>query len=235
MRSPHLSRSRSKNWDEHVEHLEQMASSRPFQMLRDLIIEQARLRGEDRLLDVGAGTGLLALAAAPHVARVSALDFSPAMCHRLQAKADNIGASNVDVLINTATDLPLADGTIDVTVSNYCFHHLTESEKRRALSEIARVLRPGGRLVFADMMFTVTLTSQRDRAVVALLVKRMLRRGPAGVVRLCRNAARILTRRWEHPASTGWWHDALVAAGFVDVTVRALAHEGGIACARRPA
>jgi ubiquinone/menaquinone biosynthesis C-methylase UbiE len=229
-----LRRSRSKNWDEHVDDLEQMASSGAFQALRDRILELARLRANDHLLDVGAGTGLLALAAAPHVARVSALDVSPAMCDHLRAKLDRAGVSNVEVLVDTATDLPLADGTFDVVLSNYCFHHLTDAEKRRALLEIGRVLRPGGRLVFADMMFRVTVTSQRDRAVIALLVKRMLRRGPAGLVRLCRNAARVLTRSWEHPASVDWWRDALLGAGFAEVTVRALEHEGGIAFARRP-
>ena len=119
-------------------------------------------------------------------------------------------------------------------ISNYCLHHLDDDAKRRSLAEIARVLRAGGRLVFADMMFTLDPTDRRNRVVVASLIKRVLGHGPAGVLRLVKNAARIATGRWERPASPEWWREALHEAGFIDVSVRALRHEGGIACARVP-
>lgn len=224
----------AKNWDQHVEHMEQLAATRAFREIRDLIIELAELQASDRLLDIGAGTGLLALAAAPRVARVSAVDVSPAMCRRLRERRELLGVANIEVLTESATNLPLADGTTDVVVSNYCFHHLGDREKVRALAEIARVLRPGGRLVFADMMFGVSLIHRRDRAVIARLVRRMLRHGPSGAVRVARNVARVASGRGEHPARVEWWRDALVCAGFVGVSVQALDHEGGIACARRP-
>jgi hypothetical protein len=88
--------------------------------------------------------------------------------------------------------------------------------------------------VFADMMFGVSLIDPRDRAVVVSVTRRMLRRGRAGVLRVAKNLVRAVTRRGERPARTEWWRAALTDAGFVDVDVRALAHEGGIACARRP-
>jgi SAM-dependent methyltransferase len=226
---------RAKDWDEHVEDLERMADSPGFLALRDDILERARLRPSDRLLDIGAGTGLLAMAAAPHVAHVSALDVSPAMCRHLARKFDRCGVGNAEVLVNAATDLPLTDGTIDVVVSNYCFHHLSDREKTQALAQIRRVLRPGGRLVFADMMFRINLVRRRDRAVIALLVRRMVVLGPAGLVRLLKNVTRVLAGRGEHPAGVEWWRDALLHAGFVDVAVHPLAHEGGMALARKPA
>jgi len=211
-----------------------MADSPGFRALRDRILEIARPGARDRLLDVGAGTGLLALAAAPHVATVSALDNSPAMCRHLESEFRRLGIENAEVLLSSATELPLADSAVDIVVSNYCFHHLSAPEKSRALAEIGRVLRPGGRLAFGDMMFRVGLANRRDRAVIALLVGRMIRRGPAGLLRLAKNATRIAAGRWEHPASVEWWHDALLHAGFVEVTVQALEHEGGIAFARKP-
>ena len=125
-----------KNWDDHVEDLEQMAASAGFCALRDQIIDAAQLGPEDRVLDVGAGTGLLALAAAPQVAWVSALDVSPAMCHRLADRFRERGIENAEVLVNTAAELPLHDGTLDVVLSNYCFHHLSDRDKDRALAEI---------------------------------------------------------------------------------------------------
>jgi ubiquinone/menaquinone biosynthesis C-methylase UbiE len=227
-------RSRSKNWDEHVDNIEVLANGPGFRALRDRILELACLSPGDRVLDIGAGTGLLTLAAAPHAARVSALDVSAAMCDRLRFNFKRLGVRNGEVLLGTATKLPLASGTLDVVLSNYCFHHLTHSEKAQALEEIRRVLRPGGRLVFGDMMFRLGVFTRRDRAVIARLIRRVLRHGLAGVLRLLKSATRIAAGRWEHPASAEWWRDALRDAGFVEVSVQALEHEGGIAFARAP-
>jgi SAM-dependent methyltransferase len=224
---------RAKDWDAHVSDLEQMADSPGFLRLRDTIIDRAGLRAEDRVLDVGAGTGLLALAAAPRVAHVHALDVSPAMCEHLGRKVARLSIANIDVTVDTATELPLADGSVDVVLSNYCFHHLSDADKDVALREIDRVLRPGGRLIFGDMMFRLSVSDSRDRAVIALLVKRIIRRGPAGLLRLAKNGARIAAGRWEHPAGVEWWRAALERAGFTEVDVRALEHEGGIAAARK--
>jgi ubiquinone/menaquinone biosynthesis C-methylase UbiE len=230
-----LSRHRhAKNWERRVEAVEQMATSPGFQTLRDLILKRAQLSAGDRLLDVGAGTGLLAEAAAPRVASVIAIDSSPGMCRHLEKKLARLRVANARVLKNDATDLQLDDNAIDVVVSNYCLHHLRDAEKLRALAEIMRVLRPGGRLVFADMMFQLRVTDRRDLSVLALMVIRMIRRGPSGWLRLLRNALRILTGCWEHPAGVEWWHKALVEAGFTEVRVLALAHEGGIARAVKP-
>lgn len=107
-------------------------------------------------------------------------------------------------------------------------------EYLQALSEIHRILRPGGRLVFGDMMFGLDVSDTRDRAVINDKVRAMLRRGPAGILRLAKNGARIATGTWERPARATWWTSALAEAGFVDVDVRVLDHEGGIASARRP-
>jgi hypothetical protein len=85
------------------------------------------------------------------------------------------------------------------------------------------------------MMFRVGVVDPRNRAVIAKLVRRILRHGPAGVARILKNVVRLLLGRWEHPADTGWWQVALERAGFADVAVEALEHEGGIAVARRPA
>jgi hypothetical protein len=54
------------------------------------------------------------------------------------------------------------------------------------------------------------------------------------LLRLLKNAVRLTTGRGEHPAGVEWWQEALLLAGFVEVTVRALSNEGGIALARKP-
>jgi ubiquinone/menaquinone biosynthesis C-methylase UbiE len=185
-------------------------------------------------VDVGAGTGLLTLALASCGVQVWAVDISPSMCTYLRAKAASAGFDAVETVVASAVSLPLVDGCADLLVSNYCFHHLSEADERRALAEAYRVLRPDGRLVFGDMMFALGLGQARDRKVVSDKIAGMLRKGPGGVVRLAKNGMRVLSRRWERPARAGWWATALDEAGFVDVAVEELPHEGGIAVARRP-
>ena len=214
--------------------VEQLANTPGFLDLREQIIALARLSPNDRALDIGAGTGLLTLAAAPTVSHVTALDISPAMCRHLQTKLASLQLHNVDVIAADTINLPLADESVDVALSNYCLHHLSDADKRQALREIWRVLRPGGRVVIGDMMFQLALANARDRALLARFAKQMLRTGPAGLVRLLKNVVRVITGRAEHPASVDWWQQALQDTGFTEVTVRALHHEGGIAHARRP-
>lgn len=223
-----------KNWDAHVADAEVVARTDGFRELRDHIIGLARPRFEHTVLDVGSGTGLLALGIAPLVDTVWAMDISPAMCDYLRTKAESAGLENIKVAVASAVSLPLVEDSVDVVISNYCLHHLCARDKYRALLEARRVLRPGGRLVIGDMMFRVGIRQPRDRRVLADKVKGMLRKGRPGVWRLFKNLARFLSRGWEHPASADWWVDALTEAGFEHVQVRVLEHEGGIVSARRP-
>lgn len=224
-----------KDWDQHVAHAEEVARTRGFQELRDRIIAEAAPRSGDRVVDVGSGTGLLTLALAEHVERIYAIDIAAGMTEYLAAKAQSAGFENVETITASAISLPLVDESADLVVSNYCFHHLSDADKHRALREAWRVLAPGGRLVFADMMFRVALGDARDRDLVRTKVRAMLRKGPAGIARLAKNGFRFATGSWEKPARTEWWTAALRDAGFVDVSVEALEHEGGLASARKQA
>jgi ubiquinone/menaquinone biosynthesis C-methylase UbiE len=219
---------RSKNWDRHVEDLQEMASSPGFRRLRDTILRKASPQPGDVAVDIGAGTGLLALALASKVGRVIAVDISPEMCRYLERQANGLP---LDVVCASADRLALPDATAELVVSNYCYHHLRDGAKDVALAEAYRILKPGGRLVIGDMMFGFKPTERRDRRVLLLLVGRMLRKGPAGVWRILKNLGRWLTRRWEYPASDHWWREALERAGFDQVTVETLDNEAGIAVA----
>ena len=223
----------TKNWDDHVVHAEAVARTDGFANLRDGIIERAAPQADDVVVDVGAGTGLLALELAPRVKHVWAIDISGAMVEYLRAKAASGGLDNVSAAVASAASLPLFDATADVVVSNYCFHHLDDAGKEQALLEAYRVLRPGGRLVFGDMMFRVGVTDRRDRDVVKAKVRAMLAKGPAGVLRLAKNGLRFASGRWEQPAPAAWWEGALGRAGFTDVHVEVLEHEGGLAWASK--
>lgn len=223
-----------KNWDARVAEAEAVARSDGFQALRDRISKLAEPRSADVVVDIGSGTGLLALALAGRVARVWAIDSAPAMSDYLRVKAASAGLANVESVTASAVSLPLVDEVADLVVSNYCFHEIANPDKHLALAELMRVLKPGGRVVIADMMFSLSPIAARDRRIVADKLRSIGRRGLPGIWRLIKNAARLATGRWESPARVDWWETALRNAGFEQIRIETLAHEGGIATARRP-
>jgi len=98
--------------------------------------------------DLGCGTGQMSAALAPFVARVVAVDASAAM---LQAAKRRLhGASNVELRRGELEALPIDDARLDAATLLLVLHHVAEPE--RALAEVARVLKPGGRIVAVDML-----------------------------------------------------------------------------------
>jgi ubiquinone/menaquinone biosynthesis C-methylase UbiE len=221
-------------WDDRVEAWEQVAASGAFREIRDRILELAEPREDVVVVDLGAGTGLLALALAPRVQELVAVDISERMLERLDDTAAADGIDNVEPLVADLRRLPLEDESATLVVSNYAFHHLDDPGKELALAEARRILRPGGRLVICDMMFSLSLDA-RDRRLLWEKVRALLRRGPAGVVRILRNAVRVVAGRWEQPATPESWQEMLEARGFEQVRIELLAHEAAVAVARRPA
>jgi ubiquinone/menaquinone biosynthesis C-methylase UbiE len=220
-------------WDGRADAWDVVSRTPAFARFRDAILEAAALRGEDVVVDVGCGTGLVTLPAAGTARCAIGIDASATMLERLRSHAADQGIANLRLIHGDMRRLPLPDASVDVVVSCYAFHHLSDDGKELAAAEAFRVLRPGGRFVTVDMMFRLTLAA-RDRRIVLSKVGLLLRAGPKGVVRLVRNAARVATRRWEHPASLDWWGETLERRGYVDVQVEALEHEAGIARAVRP-
>jgi ubiquinone/menaquinone biosynthesis C-methylase UbiE len=211
-----------------------IARSAGFCELRDRIVELAEPQPADVVVDIGSGTGLLSLAFAERTARVWAIDSSPAMTEYLRVKATSAGLDNVEAVLASAVTLPLVDHLADLVVSNYCLHELRRADKDRALAEAIRVLKPGGRLVIGDMMFSFNPMEPRARRVVIVKLRTLTRRGLPGVLRLLKNVALLASGRGEHPANASWWNEALKRFGFHHIEIEVLAHEGGIAIAERP-
>lgn len=98
--------------------------------------------------DLGCGTGQVSAALAPFVARVVGVDSSAAM---LQAARRRLhGLTNVDLRRGDIEALPIDDARLDAATLMLVLHHLPEPA--RALADVARVLKPGGRVVLVDML-----------------------------------------------------------------------------------
>ena len=112
------------------------------------MLEAARLRGDERVLDVGCGAGHTALRFAPRVAEVVAVDLTEAMLEQARALAAARGLANVRCERGDAHALAYPEASFDVVTCRVCAHHFARPE--RAVREAARVLRPGGRFVLVD-------------------------------------------------------------------------------------
>jgi ArsR family transcriptional regulator len=98
--------------------------------------------------DLGCGTGQMAAVLAPFVARVIAVDGSAAM---LQAAKKRLrGIDNIDLRRGDLESLPIDDARLDAATLMLVLHHVPEPE--RALAEVARTLKPGGRVMIVDML-----------------------------------------------------------------------------------
>lgn len=221
------------DWNTRVDSWEAVAASAAFRRLGAEVVALAAPAASDRVVDLGAGTGLLSLAIASQVEHVLAVDSSEAMLVRLHASRLRLGVENVSTRVADLRRLPLRDESVSLVISNYAFHHLDDAGKELALAEARRVLVPGGRLVICDMMFRLSLR-QRDRAIVGAKVWAIAKRGPLGFVRIGKNAARVILRRWEHPCRAEVWQEMLLRRSFASIDVRLLEQEAGIAYAERP-
>lgn len=220
-------------WDSRVAAWEELSASPVFARLAERVLELASPKVHEVVVDLGAGTGLLSLRAARQTEAVYAVDYSRPMLNRLAERAQAEGLRNLHTVVADMRAVPLADESADVVVSSYAFHHLRGDGKELALAEARRLLRPGGRIVICDMMFSLSLRA-RDRRILANMIVAVARKGPSGVVRIGRNAARVVSGRWEHPISPERWRELLEARHLVDVEVMLAESESGIAFARRP-
>ena len=128
--------------------------------IRNVTIELAGVAPGDKVVDVGCGTGSLAIAAkgkAGPTGEVHGIDAAPEMIEVARRKAAKHALSGaegagVDVRfqVGLIEDLPLPDGQLDLALSSFMLHHLPDDLKRKGFAEIHRVLKPGGRFLAVD-------------------------------------------------------------------------------------
>jgi SAM-dependent methyltransferase len=129
--------------------------------LRDRLLDQLSLRGDESVLDVGCGRGLMLLGAAKRLTQGRAVGIdlwqtadqsgNSEKTTRENAAAEGV-SDRIELHTGDARRLPFADASFDVILSTWALHNIPDAQGRaRAVREIARVLAPGGRILLVDI------------------------------------------------------------------------------------
>ena len=149
------------------------------------LLDQLHLRGDERILDLGCGRGAVLLMAAQHLTtgRAVGVDLwrsfdqsgNSLEATRRNAIAEGV-ADRVELHTANMTALPFADSSFDVVVSSLAIHNISRSaDRKKAIEEAVRVLRPGGRLMIADVRSTRQYREELARSGMDEVGRRRLR------------------------------------------------------------
>ncbi|MFC7230376.1 class I SAM-dependent methyltransferase [Saliphagus sp. GCM10025308] len=128
------------------------SKSDEYRACANLVIEHAAPESDETVLDLGAGTGAIALVLAPDAEAVIGRDISEGMMDEARAKAEERGLENISFDYGTFREPDIDDSvSVDIVTSNFAMHHLADDEKREAIDVIA-ALEPR-RFVLGDVMF----------------------------------------------------------------------------------
>ena len=126
-----------------------------------ILIKLSEVCQNDTVLDVACGPGMVACEFARHAGHVTGIDITPAMIEQAEKRQRELKLENLTWTVGDAVPLPYADNSFSLVITRYSFHHLLSPEK--ALSEMIRVCRPGGRVMVADVAMDSSKSEAYDR------------------------------------------------------------------------
>jgi len=213
------------SWDQH--------GSAGLSKVTAAVLDAAAVRAGDMVIDLGCGNGQISIPLARQGAEVLGIDVSPAMADTLRADARHRNLSGLDAVALPVEELDLPPASADLIVSSYALHHLRDPDKARLVEKSIGWLRPGGRLLIADMMFGRGGTS-RDREIIRLKLVTLAKKGPGGWWRIVKNIARYLIRVNEIPISMEAWESLFRKAGYTAIATSEVVAEAGLISGQRP-
>ncbi|MCZ6535808.1 MAG: methyltransferase domain-containing protein [Chloroflexi bacterium] len=133
----------------------------------DLVMGLAKAGGDAttpldqaRVMDVACGAGIVAVALAKHVGKVTGVDLTPAVLEKAEVLAVESGVTNTQFVLGDAAALPSGDASLDLVTCTSAFHHF--DQPAQIVTEIARVLKPGGAFCALDIT-TPEVPAARER------------------------------------------------------------------------
>lgn len=144
----------------------------------ELLVRLAAPRGAERALDLACGPGTFTRALASRVRFLLALDLTPALLEQARAALARADLANVGFVCANAMSLPLPDASLDLVSCGYSLHHFAEPD--RAMAELARVVRRGGRIALMDLV----APDQPERAAANNAIERVRDASHATTLRL---------------------------------------------------
>jgi SAM-dependent methyltransferase len=186
------------------------------------------LTGSATVVDLGAGTGRFALAAARQYRRVVAVDVSPAMVTRLRGEAAAAGLANLDCVQAGFLSYDHGAAAADAVYTRHALHQLPDFWKAMALRRIAQMLRPGGVLRLRDLIYDFS-PAEADE-----VFRRWLAQAADDPVSGYTAADYLTHIRTEHSTFRWLFEPMVTAAGFDIVTVDYAGRlYGAYTCVRR--
>jgi ubiquinone/menaquinone biosynthesis C-methylase UbiE len=186
------------------------------------------------VLDVACGPGILSAAIAKTAREVVAFDLTPEMLKKAKQRCGEAGLTNVAFREGNATELPFADAAFDAVVTRLSVHHFDDPQ--RVMSEIFRVLKPGGSFVLADVISSeVPAESELQNAIEILRDPSHVRMLPGSeLLSLVTGVAFAVESQtsWDKPREFEEWMGIVNDASRVPplrAVVRALARSGASA------
>ena len=131
--------------------------------LSERATEGLALQGEALAIDLACGPGTFTRPLAARVGRAIGADLTPAMVEKARAEAARDGIANIEFVCSDVYALPFAAGAAHIVTCGYAFHHMTDPE--RALAEMARVTRPGGRVAIIDIIVPEGFDPRHQNAI----------------------------------------------------------------------
>lgn len=140
------------HWASRYDLMSRLSGMGPSGRNSKMVIELARIKPGDSVLDAACGTGNLTLTAQSYAGptgKVVGIDAAPEMIEFARAKAARTGVK-VAFQVGLIEQLEFPDATFDVVISRLAIHHLPDHLKHKGFAEILRVLKPGGHVLIAD-------------------------------------------------------------------------------------
>jgi len=147
-------------FSEVAQEYDEQQDSDEYAACASIVIDAADPGPAERVLDLGTGTGAIALALAPEADHVVGRDISDGMLAEAQRKAEEAGHESVEFGEGRFRE-PGVDADVDVVVSNFAMHHLADEEKRAAIEVIA-ALEPR-RFVLGDVMLSAPVPEGEEQ------------------------------------------------------------------------